>query len=460
MRVLLLQLDGKLPNLALMRLAAHHRANGDEVELRHAPSVGAVERRLGDAFDAVYASLIFEKTRPVAEALRKVYSRVILGGTGWDLTTTLEQFGVGDQPDYSIYPKYRHSIGFSQRGCRLKCSFCVVPRKEGTVRSEATIGEIWRGGSYPKEIVLLDNDFFGQSDWRGRIAEIRDGGYKVCFNQGINCRMVSDEAAEAIASVQFRDDQFKTKRLYTAWDSRPDEDVLFRGLNRLAKCGVKPDQIMVYVLVGFWADETEDDWLYRARRLREFGCRPYPMPYVRNHLTVGFQRWVSSSSTLRSSASRAGWNEARASSAASSAHPLRKIGFALRLDPVAIQCASIWSRSVSLVGQPAASEGEVAGSEGIEPPEASAGVAASCVFSDAPAPALPVVFPSPAATRAARSRLVESRSALISRKSPAYPARHVASHASAAAITARSAFHTSRAGIGKTSVPLSDCLSA
>lgn len=34
MNVLLLQLDGKLPNLALMRIAAHHRAQGDAVELR------------------------------------------------------------------------------------------------------------------------------------------------------------------------------------------------------------------------------------------------------------------------------------------------------------------------------------------------------------------------------------------------------------------------------------------
>jgi hypothetical protein len=36
MRVLLLHLDGKLPNVALMRLSAHHKARGDEVTLRRA----------------------------------------------------------------------------------------------------------------------------------------------------------------------------------------------------------------------------------------------------------------------------------------------------------------------------------------------------------------------------------------------------------------------------------------
>jgi hypothetical protein len=44
MRVLLLQLDGKLPNIALMRVAAHHRAQGDDVELRRAGNAAAVER--------------------------------------------------------------------------------------------------------------------------------------------------------------------------------------------------------------------------------------------------------------------------------------------------------------------------------------------------------------------------------------------------------------------------------
>ena len=34
MRVLLLQLDGRLPNLAVMRLSAHHKAQDHEVEFR------------------------------------------------------------------------------------------------------------------------------------------------------------------------------------------------------------------------------------------------------------------------------------------------------------------------------------------------------------------------------------------------------------------------------------------
>jgi hypothetical protein len=288
--VLLIQLDGKIPNLALMRISAHHRERGDEVELRFGAQF---EHGLfGASFDKVYASAIFLKTQPLVRRLQAVHPQAIIGGTGHDMSVTVEAHGIATQAlDYSIYPRFRQSIGFTQRGCRLSCSFCVVPAKEGKVRAEKTIAEIWRGDPWPREVLLLDNDFFGQPAWRERVRELRDGGFKVSFNQGINCRCLTEEAAEAIASVDYRDDSMQVKRIYTAWDSKGDEDRLFAGLGRLVKYGVKPDQIMVYMLVGYWPGETHEDRDYRRRRLREFGARPYPMPFERTRELVGFQRW-------------------------------------------------------------------------------------------------------------------------------------------------------------------------
>jgi hypothetical protein len=285
--VLLLQLDGKLPNIALMRIAAHHQA--DEVTLRRGG-----ERNLWDQeWDHVYASAIFQKSRPAVDRVLREHPSAVIGGTGVDLTRTLEQHGITtiDQ-DYSIYPDFQASIGFLQRGCRLKCSFCCVPQKEGSIREEQTVASLWRGGDHPRELHLLDNDFFGNPHWRDRIAEIRDGRFKVCFNQGINARCLTEEAAEAIASVNYRDDSMQVKRIYTAWDNRADESALFSGLNRLVKYGVKPDHIMVYMLCGYWPGETHGDRDYRRQRLRDFGARPYPMPFVRSSELLGFQRWV------------------------------------------------------------------------------------------------------------------------------------------------------------------------
>lgn len=295
-RALLLQLDGKTPNLALMRLSAHLKASGVAVDFRQAGNAAAVERGLFDVpYSAVYASAIFERTRPLCRRLLEVYPRAVVGGSGWDESATLEAVGVPAfaRPDYSLYPEYRHSLGYFQRGCRLACEFCKVPRMEGKARPVATAADLWRGEPWPRNLMLLDNDFFGNPEWAARVAEMNAGKFRVCYTQGINVRVLSDEQAAAIASTDYRDDSFSDRRLYTAWDNAADEGPLFRGLERLAKHGVRPDALMVYMLVGFWDGPklTEDDFR-RRRKLREFGARPYPMPFVRTRELVGFQRWV------------------------------------------------------------------------------------------------------------------------------------------------------------------------
>ena len=182
--------------------------------------------------------------------------------------------------DYSIYPAFPYSLGFTQRGCRLSCGFCVVPKKEGKPRSVNTIADIWRKDT-PRCVLLLDNDFFGQSEWRDRIDELRDGGFKVSFNQGINIRMITEEVAEAIATVDYRDDRFNKRRLYTAWDNLGEEERFFKGLRILNAAGVQSNHLMVYMLVGYRPRETMEDILHRFNRLVDAGCRPYPMVYER-----------------------------------------------------------------------------------------------------------------------------------------------------------------------------------
>jgi len=291
--ILLAQLDGALPNFALMRIAAHHRALGDHVELRRWAHARDISPELMFRPDRVYASAIFAKSRNLVDAVRHQFPGAIVGGTGSGNETTLEQIGVdGWAVDYADFPAFTSSIGFTQRGCRQKCPFCVVPRKEGAVSEAATIAEIWRGDPWPRDIVLLDNDFFGQPRWRDRIDELRAGKFRVSFCQGINVRAIGDEEAAAIASVDYRSLSMRERRIYAAWDNRKDEARLFAGLERLVAHGVSPRNIMVYVLVGYWPGETAVDREYRRRRLRDFGAVPYPMPFERTRELVGFQRWI------------------------------------------------------------------------------------------------------------------------------------------------------------------------
>ncbi len=299
MKVRITQLDGKLPNLALMKLAHWHRARGDEITFTRAAARDLFE----PDYDRVYGSAIFKFSADKVARFKAAWPDAIIGGTGSDNLGTVEQVIGGDYEryDYSLYPTFEPSIGFTQRGCRLSCKFCVVPTKEGKAYSLNTIAGIWRGEGHPRKLHLLDNDFFGQPEdqWRARIAEIRDGGFKVCFNQGINVRHLNPQAAEALASVEYRDDAFSERRLYTAWDNLKDEAIFFKGVDMLEAAGVPAEHLRAYMLVGFDKKETWDRIWHRFNRMVARDIEPFPMVFdmraqdpERYRTLKQFQRWV------------------------------------------------------------------------------------------------------------------------------------------------------------------------
>jgi hypothetical protein len=290
-RVRITQIDGALPNLAVMKLAGWHKARGDEVVVTRHLERDWLEI---EEYDRVYGSVIFDFSRARLERFQKAWPSAVVGGTGSGHWKNVEDLiGVWEQHDYDGYPDFKESIGFTQRGCRLKCKFCVVPKKEGKPRSNNTIEGIWRGAPYPKKLHLLDNDFFGGPEWRERIKEIREGGFRVCMSQGINVRLINDEAAEALATIQYRDTKFSRRRLYTAWDNLGDEKVFFRGVDTLERAGVPAKHLRTYMLIGYDKAETWDRVWHRFNRMVERGIEPYPMVYDRARKDLcAFQRWV------------------------------------------------------------------------------------------------------------------------------------------------------------------------
>ena len=287
----LTQIDGKLPNLALMKLAHWHRAKGDTVFFTK-----DVERGLFEpAYDKVYGSAIFGFSQLRLMQFQRQWPESIVGGTGTPYAHTVEDM-IGheyERHDYADYPGVDYSIGFTQRGCRLACKFCVVPKKEGKPRSTNTIQDIWRGKPHPKKLHLLDNDFFGNPNWRERIAEIREGKFRVCMSQGINVRLIDEEAAAALATIEYRDTKFQDRRLYTAWDNLRDEAIFFRGVDMLEAAGVPPKHLMAYMLIGYDKSETWDRIWRRFNSMVDRGIMPYPMVYDRSRKDLTrFQRWV------------------------------------------------------------------------------------------------------------------------------------------------------------------------
>jgi hypothetical protein len=277
MNVALLDVDSKIPNLALMKISAWHKEQGDSVEW-YIPLLAA-------GYDRIYASKIFK----YSDGSMLDYDRMIVGGTGSESSQTLPVEIENHQPDYELYG-YEHSIGFAMRGCRLRCPFCVVPAKEGRPRSSWTIEEIWQNRD-SKHIVLLDNDFFGNPDWPARIEEIQRLGLSVNFSQGLNIRNLHDDQAAALASVRFRNFHNTEKRVHFAWDDPRHEKLIHKGIRRAMDAGIKPSRMTFYVLIGYWSTPAED--LHRVEVLREYGCDPYVMPYDKfDRYQIDFARWV------------------------------------------------------------------------------------------------------------------------------------------------------------------------
>lgn len=282
-RIRICHIDGKLPNLALMSLSAFLKSEGHEVTFTR-----SVTRHLDEPeYDQVYASAIFTKSAPLVEELRRWWPDAIVGGTwqnlrgenGEDLNPKLSDI-VPTQftdLDYSAYPDFTASLGFLSRGCRFRCGFCVVPSKEGRPNTFSPVHQIWRGPGHPKTLHILDNDFFGSPQWEQRLSEVRDGGFRICLNQGINLRIISDRQAAALATVEYRNDAFTRRMLYTAFDSLEDHRVFFRGVDRLAEHGIPSSHLMSYMLVGYEKGETWERIWTRFNAMTERKIKPYVM---------------------------------------------------------------------------------------------------------------------------------------------------------------------------------------
>lgn len=277
MRIAIFDVDSKIPNLALMKISAWHKQQGDHVE-HYMPL-------FRDEYDKIYASKIFN----FSDDSMLSDERMIIGGTGWDMKKTLPDEIENMVPDYSIY-NYPHNIGFTMRGCRLKCSFCVVPEKEGKPYGVSTMEEIWTQRE-SKHVVLLDNDFFGNPAWNERIEEIRELDLQVNFSQGLNIRNIKAEQAAAVASVKFSNMSGKKKQVHFAWDDPRHEKLIHKGIKTCVEAGLKPYQMAFYVLIGYHSTREED--MHRVEVLRSYGCDPFVMPYNKEDpYQRKFTRWV------------------------------------------------------------------------------------------------------------------------------------------------------------------------
>lgn len=286
MKIGLIDVDGhNYPNLALMKLSAWHKAQGDEVEWWWGFS----------EYDRVYMSKVFDETYTpdIPEPLNA--KEIVKGGTGYGLDNKLPDEIEHIYPDYSLYPELTKdtAYGFLTRGCPRHCSFCIVGDKEGLrSRKVADLSEWWNG---QKNIVLMDPNTLACPDHMDLLGQLADSGAWVDINQGADARLLTEDNIAALNRI-------KLKMIHFAWDMMEQSEAVLKGLELYAKYGVLDERKRrVYVLTNYNTSMEEN--LYRVYKLREMQFDPYVMIYDKPNapkVIKKLQRWCNNKFIWRS----------------------------------------------------------------------------------------------------------------------------------------------------------------
>ena len=276
----LVQVDGKLPNLALMQISRFYEKRNYRVEWY----LGGL---FSNQYEKVYASKIFDFS-----IMPELPKGAVVGGTGVDWFNTLPLEMQNEAPSYTLYPDCDYHIGFSMKGCRFKCSFCCVPKKEGKPVHNSSIDDLLINPNGGDRLMLLDNDFFGSPQWKLDLERIIELKLKVCFVQGLNIRIIKEDQAELLAKCRYYNSKFKTRYLTFAWDRFQDEKLIAKGIKICNDAGIPSKNMQFFVLIGY--DTTEEEDYYRVMTLFEkYDALPYVMPYEKsNPYQKRFARWV------------------------------------------------------------------------------------------------------------------------------------------------------------------------
>lgn len=267
-KILLVDVDSKIPNLALMKISTYYKQQGCLVELRKIGYSYYPHNKncmvFVDEYDKVFVSTIFKIN--VGRISFVGNSEIVKGGVGYDLTNKLSEQIESLEPDYSLYPDNNFSYGFITRGCIRNCDFCVVRKKEGLIHQVNTISNIVKH----KKVKFLDNNILAFNRHLDILKELKEKKIRCQFNQGLDIRLINDNNAKLLSELKYLGEYI------FAFDNIMDKNKIEKGLYILKKYITKDWKIKFYIYCNPCMD-IQEDVLNRINWCRKNKVLPYLM---------------------------------------------------------------------------------------------------------------------------------------------------------------------------------------
>ncbi len=257
--IFLIDIDGKLPNLALMKLSSYYKDKGRKVVLLHKDTCikGAYK---------IFASSIFNKASSAKyiKKLKKFYGKsLILGGSGVDISLRLPQKIENMPADYSLYPNLGdRAMGFLTRGCPFHCPFCLVPEKEGKPHQVSDLDSLLQGKR--DKLILLDDNLLSHPRANDFLEEFASRSIKVNFTQTLDINLIDKKKAELLKKVNCSNLRFTRRNFHFSLNDNKRLEKIKENYNLFGFTG--KDNVEFVCMYGFNTTLAQDVERFRFLR--------------------------------------------------------------------------------------------------------------------------------------------------------------------------------------------------